>query len=156
MVSMTTEVQWLDDHEQRVWRQWLRLNSTLTARLARQMLEESGLSLPDFEVLVRLSESPEHRIRVVALADGLRWERSRLSHHLTRMEKRALVQRQECPQDRRGAYVVITPAGLSALDGAAPAHVRQVRCAVFDVLSDQELGLLDQLTAKLLSGLDPA
>lgn len=147
-------VQWLDDEEQRIWRQWLRANSLLTARLAREMVEESGLSLPDFEVLVSLSETPDHRDRVVALADGLRWERSRLSHHLTRMEKRGLVARQVCPQDRRGAFVALTAAGMAALEDAAPGHVREVRSAVFDVLNEIELNQLDALTTKLLAGLE--
>lgn len=147
-------VQWLDDEEQRIWRQWLRVNSLLTARLAREMVEESGLSLPDFEVLVHLSETVDQRDRVVALADGLRWERSRLSHHLTRMEKRGLVQRQACPQDRRGAFVALTTAGMRALREAAPGHVREVRNAVFDELNDVELSQLDALTSKLLAGLE--
>lgn len=147
-------VRWLDDQEQRIWRQWLRANSLLAARLAREMVEDSGLSLPDFEVLVTLSETVDHRDRVVALADGLRWERSRLSHHLTRMEKRGLVQRQVCPQDRRGAFVALTAAGMAALEGAAPGHVREVRSAMFDVLNEEELKQLDALTSKLLVGLE--
>ena len=150
---MTSGVRWLDDEEQRVWRQWLHTNARLTAHLARQLLEESGLSMPDFEVLVTLSETPERRMRVVALADSIRWERSRLSHHLTRMEKRDLVVREECPQDRRGAFVALTPAGLTALEGAAPGHVREVRAAVFDVLSPQEIAQLDHITATLIDRL---
>ncbi|NYJ76084.1 MarR family winged helix-turn-helix transcriptional regulator [Allobranchiibius huperziae] len=150
---MTSGVRWLDDEEQRVWRQWLQTNSRLQAHLARQMQEESRLSLPDFEVLVTLSETPERRMRVVALADSIKWERSRLSHHLTRMEKRDLVTREECAQDRRGAFVALTPAGLTALEGAAPGHVREVRAAMFDVLSPQEIAQLDHITATLLARL---
>ncbi|MBO1767183.1 MULTISPECIES: MarR family transcriptional regulator [unclassified Allobranchiibius] len=150
---MTSGVRWLDDEEQRVWRQWLQTNSRLQAHLARQMQEESRLSLPDFEVLVTLSETPERRMRVVALADSIKWERSRLSHHLTRMEKRDLVTREECAQDRRGAFVALTPSGLTALEGAAPGHVREVRAAMFDVLSPQEIAQLDHITATLLARL---
>lgn len=150
---MTTPVQWLDEHEQRVWRQWIRVHSQLNARLARQLSEDSGMSLPDFEVLVTLSEARDHRMRVVALAEGIQWERSRLSHHLTRMEKRGLIERQECPQDRRGAFVAITAGGMAALEGAAPGHVSEVRASVFDVLSADELGQLDHLTGKLLDKL---
>lgn len=153
---MKREVQWLDDAEQRVWRQWLSAHSRLTAQLARQLAEDTGLSMPDFAVLVTLSETADHRMRVVALAEGVQWERSRLSHHLTRMEKRHLVQRQECEQDRRGAYVALTPAGLAAVQDAAPGHVREVRTAVFDVLTPDEIAQLDHLTAKLLAGLGPS
>lgn len=150
---MTTEVRWLSEQEQRIWRQWLHVNSRLTARLAREMIDESGLSLQDFEVLVTLSEAPDHRVRVVALADGMQWERSRLSHHLTRMEKRGLVERQQCPQDGRGAYVVLLPAGLADLEEAAPGHVRHVRGYLFDVLDPAELAQLDHVTAKVLAAL---
>lgn len=92
-------------------------------------------------------------MRVVALADSIKWERSRLSHHLTRMEKRDLVTREECAQDRRGAFVALTPSGLTALEGAAPGHVREVRAAMFDVLSPQEIAQLDHITATLLARL---
>ncbi len=153
MRGMGTPVQWLDDDEQRVWRQWLRVHARLNARLTRQLMDDCRLSLPDFEVLVTLSERAGHRMRVVALAEGIKWERSRLSHHLTRMEKRGLIERQECPQDRRGAFVAITSDGMTALEGAAPGHVAEVRASVFDVLTADELSQLDHVTAKLLAKL---
>ena len=76
---------WLDDHQQRVWRLWLEVSTTLPAVLNRQLSRDSQLSVQDFEVLVRLSETDGGEMRVVALAEHMGWERSRLSHHLTRM-----------------------------------------------------------------------
>ena len=82
---------WLDDREQRVWRSWLQASDRLEAHLARRMQADGDLSMSDFAVLVPLSEAPDQRLRAFALGRALQWEKSRLSHHLTRMERRGLV-----------------------------------------------------------------
>lgn len=148
-----TDVPWLDEHQQRVWRSWIQVNARLTAALHRQMQADAGLSLPDFEVLVLLTDDPSERIRVSDLARALQWERSRLSHHLTRMEKRGLVTRAECAEDGRGAVVLLTAAGREAIEQAAPAHVRTVRTLFVDQLDESDLADLDRVTGKLLAGL---
>lgn len=145
---------WLDDRQQRIWRQWLAANSRLTAALGRQLSQDSGTSLSDFEVLVHLSESDEGRVRIVQLADTLQWERSRVSHHLTRMEKRGLIARQECSEDARGAYAVLTPEGRALIEQIAPGHARTVRHLFFDELGDDDLASLDRVTSALLARLD--
>ncbi len=119
------------------------------------MLADSDLSLQDFDVLVRLSEAPDGRLRISDLAGALLWERSRLSHHSKRMERRGLVKRTECPDDGRGAFLVLTPTGRATLERAAPAHARTVRRLVFDALSDDELAAMARFTDVLLSRLDP-
>src|SRR4051812_30944841 len=106
---MSSDVRWLSPEEERLWRRWLLLNARLNATLQREMQDDSGLSSADFEVLVNLTDNPEGRVRVTDLASRMLWERSRLSHHVTRMEGRALVQKVECKEDGRGAWVVITP-----------------------------------------------
>lgn len=151
-----TDVPWLDKHQQRVWRSWLQVNIRLNAALHRQMQADAGLSLPDFEVLVLLTDDPAERIRVSDMARALQWERSRLSHHLTRMEKRGLVERAECPEDGRGAVVLLTPAGREAIEQAAPAHVRTVRALFVDRLDARDLSDLDRIVAKLLTETDVA
>ena len=110
------------------------MGSRLPAALNRQLQRDSDLSLQDFDVLVQLTDVDEGRVRVSALAAALGWERSRLSHHVTRMERRGLVAREECDDDGRGAFVVLTPAGRAAIERAAPGHVRTVRSLVFDAL----------------------
>jgi len=105
-------------------------------------------------VLVQLSEHADARLRVVGLAEALQWERSRLSHHVTRMAGRGLVEREECADDGRGAFVVLTDAGRAAIERAAPGHVRTVRRLVFDALSEQEVDALAGITAKVLAALD--
>ncbi len=151
---MDTDDPWLTDGQQRVWRRWLRVNAELPAVLHRQLQADSELSLPDFDVLVQLTDTPDGRVRVLDLARALHWERTRLSHHIKRMASRGLVRREECPDDGRGAYVVLTPAGRAAIEQAAPAHVRTVRALVFDALTDEELASLAAVVDKVLARLE--
>ena len=145
---------WLSDKQQRVWRHWLTVNALLPAVLHRELQAEAGLSLPDFDVLVQLTESPEGRVRVTDLARSLSWEKSRASHHLTRMERRGLVRREECRDDGRGAFVVLTSDGRTAIEQAAPGHVRTVRSLVFDGLTEEEVDVLESALDKVLARLD--
>ena len=151
---MTSEVRWLTVEEERVWRRWLTLNARLSATLQRELQDDAGLSMPDFEVLVHLTDSPEGRVRVTDLARLMQWERSRVSHHVTRMERRRLVQRVECAEDGRGAFVVITPPGRSAIEQAAPGHVNMVRRLIFDALSPEEVDAFATIIEKMLGQLD--
>jgi DNA-binding MarR family transcriptional regulator len=130
---------WLSDDQQAFWRSWLALTAQLPAALHRQLSDEGGLSLLDFDVLVQLSEAPDGRLRVTELARALTWERSRASHHLTRMQGRGLVTREECADDGRGAFVVITPEGRAAIERAAPQHARTVKDLVFADLGEEDL-----------------
>lgn len=150
---MTDQAPWLDDTQQAVWRQWLAVQAGLPAALHRQLTDDAGLSLQDFDVLVALTDVADGRLRVSELASALSWERSRLSHHVKRMEKRGLVEREECVDDGRGAYVVLTAAGRDAITAAAPDHVRTVRRLVFDALDADDLRALDRITAKVLDRL---
>src|SRR4051812_31345737 len=123
-VGMT---RWLDGDEQRVWRGYLRMQNRIAAQLNRELQADSDLSLADFDVLVQLTDVPAGRVRVVELARTLRWEQSRLSHQVARMQRRGLVVREDCADDRRGAFVVLTPAGRRAIEAAAPRDVETVR-----------------------------
>jgi DNA-binding MarR family transcriptional regulator len=151
---MSSDVRWLTAEEERVWRRWVTLNARLSATLQRELQDDAGLSMPDFEVLVHLTDTPAGRVRVTDLARLLQWERSRVSHHVTRMESRRLVQRVECAEDGRGAFVVITPQGRAAIEQAAPGHVNTVRRLVFDALSPEEVDALATIVDKVLAQLD--
>lgn len=150
---MTSQSPWLSTQQLRIWRNWVMMNARLPTVLHRQLQADSELSLQDFEVLVLLTDAEDDRARVSDVARGLQWERSRLSHHVKRMEARGLVLRQECPEDGRGAFVVLTEAGRKAIERAAPGHARIVREIIFDSLTDEELDSLDALTTKVLSRL---
>jgi DNA-binding MarR family transcriptional regulator len=145
---------WLSDPEQRAWRGLLQMTTRLEAELNRELQEASGLSLADYDVLVPLSEQPQGRLRVFELASALGWERSRLSHHLARMQRRGLLVREDCPTDRRGAFVVLTDQGRTAIEQAAPAHVETVRRLVFEGLTDEQVRSLQTLTESVLGRLD--
>ena len=144
---------WLSDDEQAAWRGLLEMTSRLNARLNRQLQECHGLSLADYDVLVPLSETAGGRLRVFEIADALAWEQSRLSHHLARMQRRGLVEREECADDRRGAFVVLTGAGRAAITAAAPGHAALVRELVFDGLSAGQVGTLAAISGEVLARL---
>ncbi|MEV1206472.1 MarR family winged helix-turn-helix transcriptional regulator [Microbispora rosea] len=144
---------WLDADEQRAWRAYLRMQGRLTARLNRQLQADSGLSLADYDVLVHLTDREEGRLRPYELQRDLQWEQSRLSHQLTRMQRRGLVRREECVDDGRGAYVVITEEGRRAITAAAPGHVETVRRLFFDGLTREQVTALERLTADVLDRL---
>jgi DNA-binding MarR family transcriptional regulator len=147
---------WLTADEQRAWRAYLRVGTMLAARLNRQLQADCGLSLPEYEVLVQLSEAPGQRLRPFQICDALNWEQSRLSHQLTRMERRLLVTRRECAVDGRGAFVELTAAGAAAIGEAAPRHVATVRRLFFDRLSETQRAAFEESCAAILAGLTEA
>ena len=144
---------WLSDDEQRAWRAYLRMSSLLPAALNRQLQRDSGLTLPEYEVLVQLSEADQQRMRPFQVCEALNWEQSRLSHQLTRMERRGLVRRQECAADGRGALVELTADGAAAIAAAAPQHVTTVRRLVFDRLSGAQRTAFEEACQAIVSAL---
>jgi DNA-binding MarR family transcriptional regulator len=144
---------WLSEDEQRAWRTYLRMGSLLPAALNRQLQHDCGLTLPEYEVLVQLSEAPGYRLRPFQICDALNWEQSRLSHQLTRMQHRGLVTRQECEADGRGAFVVLTAAGADAIEAAAPQHVATVRRLIFDRLDPAQRTAFEQACATIIDAL---
>jgi DNA-binding MarR family transcriptional regulator len=145
---------WLSPAEQHAWRSFIRLQQKLIARMARDLQAHSKLSGADYEILVALTDTPHGRLRFQELAKTVEWEQSRLSHQITRMTKRGLVAREECPEDGRGAFVVLTPAGRKVIEAAAPKHVATVRRLVIDALSPDELATLGQISNRILDQLD--
>lgn len=143
---------WLDEDQQRVWRNYLAMVTRLQAAMNRQLQTECGLSLADYEVLVALSD--QGPLRIFELADELGWEQSRLSHQLARMRSRGLLDREGSDQDRRGAVIDITASGRRALSAAAPGHVELVQSVVFDGMSPAQLRAFDDLTATALARLE--
>lgn len=147
-------VPWLTAEEQRVWRAYVRTGARLTAQLNRQLQADSGLSLPEYEVLVQLSEAPAGTLRPFQLGLALDWEQSRLSHLLSRMTRRGFVTKQDCPGDRRGAVLVLTTAGRAAIESAAPGHVAVVRRLVFDQMDSEQAAVFGRVFEAILAGLE--
>jgi DNA-binding MarR family transcriptional regulator len=150
-----TETRWLDEREAAAWRRMRQLGAPLNAALNRQLTRDSGLSMADYEVLVVLSEAPDLRLRARELGRATGWEKSRLSHHITRMERRGLVSREGCATDGRGAWVVMTAVGKDAIQTAAPGHVEAVRRFVIDALTPEQLEQLAAIGAAVQARLEP-
>lgn len=144
---------WLNAREQKLWRGYLAMTGRLQAAMNRQLQQECGLSLADYDVLVALEESPGCRMN--DLGQHLGWEQSRVSHQLRRMRDRGLVDRHNADDDRRGAIVELTPRGRTALATAAPAHAELVRTVVFEGVTAHQLRAVDQWVTGVLARLGP-
>lgn len=147
---------WLSDDEQASWRAWIAASLLLPDRLSRDLQEQAGISLPDYEILVYLSEAPDRRLRMSELASRTLSSRSRLSHQVDRLSDAGLVDRQPCSDDRRGSFAVLTPQGWDFLVSAAPVHVESVREHLVDVLTPAEFDEFGRLCAKVADHLRPA
>ena len=137
-----------------VWRDFVETGDHLRALLASRLQSDSDLSTGDYAVLLALSEASGTRIRSSELADLVNWERSRLSHHLGRMESRGLIRREKCLTDNRGAEVVLTESGASQFRRASAPHLRAVQQLFVDALDDDLLDKVDEVTRALRAHLD--
>ncbi len=133
-----------------------RAAEALRGLLAARLQSDSGLSPGDYAVLLALSEATEGRIRSSELATRIGWERSRLSHHLARMERRQLIRREECATDSRGAEVVLEPAGAEAFHGATVPHLRAIRELFVDALTPEQLAAAGEIATALRKHLSQA
>jgi DNA-binding MarR family transcriptional regulator len=143
-MDLMSTTRWLDETEQAAWRACLEVMRLLPNRLEDGLQERHGLTFTDYQVLVEVSESDEHRLRMTELAHRTQLSKSRLSHQIGRLERTGLVVRTQCPEDRRGQWVELTEDGWSVLRAAAPQHVEDVRELFFDPL--------DGLQAEVLAG----
>jgi DNA-binding MarR family transcriptional regulator len=128
----------------------------LAAEINRDLDRDSGLSEPDYDVLSNLSASEGRRRRISELGKRMLWSKSRLSHHITRMERRGLVRREDVASDGRGAFVVLTEDGMRAIEAAAPSHVESVRRHFIDLLTKDEIRALGDIASKVLDHLGAA
>ena len=144
-----TEARWLDETEQHAWRSLMAMQDGLTEFIDRQLRTRCGLSHTDYQVLAHLSEARDGRLRPFELCRLLRWEKSRLSQHLGRMEGRGLVTRERCHTDQRGAVIIITARGRDLIETAAPQHLADVRAAFIDQLTPAELHTLAAVADKV-------
>jgi DNA-binding MarR family transcriptional regulator len=148
------DARWLSAAEERAWRALQLMQMRLEGALARQLASDSGLSYPDYLVLVALTDRPDGTMRLFELAGVLGWEKSRLSHHVARMEARGLVEKERCDTDRRGAFVVVTERGRSEIEAAAPGHVAAVRRLFVDRLTPAQLEAVGDAAEAVLTGFD--
>jgi len=128
----------------RGWRALVENYSHLLAALESD-LAPHGLSLGDYEVLVRLSETPDHALRMCDLAELLGLSPSGLTRRLDGLVRSGFVQRSPSGSDRRVMNATITEAGFAALERAAPAHVASVRHHLVDRLSQEQMETLGDI-----------
>jgi DNA-binding MarR family transcriptional regulator len=137
-----TEPRWLDPVQQRDWRAYADGSVRLTEFLDRDLKSKHGLTIAEYEVLVRLSEAPERRLRMAELAEFASQSRSRLSHTVSRLESKGFVARNTCGADKRGVHAELTDEGLAFLSQAAVDHVAAVRQFFVDVVDPADLAAI--------------
>ena len=151
-----TRVRQTPDAEQlHVWRDYIESAEILRSRIDRRLAKESALSLGDYRVLLALSETPSHSLRSSELADIVDWERSRLSHHLGRMEKRGLVTRARGADGTRGVRITITQSGLEACRTASAHHLHAVKELFVDALTPEQTRHASEIASALREHLRP-
>lgn len=150
------KTRWLDEEEQRTWRAWLEATRLLGDALGRDLQCDAGLPHAYYEILVRLSETPERRMRMSELAERSMSSRSRLSHAVARLEEAGWIRRECSPDDRRGTVAVLTDKGFGVLEAAAPGHVESVRTHLFDPLTKKQVAQLRDICEAIVAGLSAA
>ncbi|BBH63354.1 MarR family transcriptional regulator [Actinoplanes sp. OR16] len=152
-VSSQVEPRWLTDPEMRSWLNLAQVLILMPTALDRQLREDTGIPHAYYQILANLSASPGQSMRMTDLARMVGTTTSRLSHAVASLEQRGWVQREACPNDKRGQVACLTELGMDTLRSAAPGHVAEVRRLVFDHLSAEEVAQLEAITAKLLPAL---
>jgi DNA-binding MarR family transcriptional regulator len=138
-----------------IWRALIDTTAELRRILGARLAQESGLSPADYQVLLALSEAAGKRLRSSELAATIDWERSRLSHHLARMERRGLIRRDDCATDSRGAEVVLTDDGARIFRAATAPHMRAIKEHFADALTPQQFDALADVLQTLQDHLHP-
>jgi DNA-binding MarR family transcriptional regulator len=143
------EPRWLNEKEQQAWRAFIAAQRVVNTRIEQQLQRDAGMPHTYFEILVRLTDAPDGRLRMSELAVATLGSRSRLSHAVNRLEKVGWVRREGIESDRRGQLAIITEAGRQKLQETAPGHVEAVRQVVFDALTEEQVDQLREICAAL-------
>ena len=154
MTAVKTGVE-MNPEEKELWRSFYVMRRQLELTLERRLQADAGISSPDYEILIALTSEPSKRLRAGQIGDLIGWEKSRVSHQISRMEQRELVKREECGDDARGVWVVLTEEGESAVHGAAPDRAEAVRQYFFDLLDEDEKRVLTSISRKVLDTINP-
>ena len=146
---------WLTDEERVAWVRLAAVVELLPGVLDTQLRRDADLSHFEYFVLAMLSEAPDRTLRMTGLASATNATLPRLSHVVSRLEKRGFIERVACAEDRRATNARLTDAGLEKVVGTAPGHVTTVRENVIDPLSDSDIADLDRIMGRMLGTIDP-
>jgi len=149
------KTRWLSDEQQQAWRRLAAVSMLLPAALESQLQRDADLTQFGYWVMAMLSESPDRAVRMSELAARSNGSQSRLSHLIARLEERGWVRRERADADGRGYLAVLTDAGYDKVVETAPGHVEEVQSLVFDALTPQQVGQLDEICAAILPRLTP-
>ena len=138
------------------WRSFTTMRRSLDRALERNLQATGDISAPDYEILIALFEAPDKTMRARDLAVRVGWERSRVSHQVTRMTKRGLLERTECDSDGRGTWIGLTPSGRRAVLRSMRDHAAAIREYFFDVVSPDEIDALRALSERVIATIEPA
>jgi DNA-binding MarR family transcriptional regulator len=137
------------------WRAFVTMRNSLDRELEKGLHESGDISAPDYQVLIALFEAPDKIMRSRELSERIGWERSRVSHQVTRMEKRGLVERTECDTDARGTWIGLTADGRRAVLSTMRGHSANIRRLFFDVLTPEEIATLRTVSERVIATIDP-
>ncbi|MFI7064903.1 MarR family winged helix-turn-helix transcriptional regulator [Kribbella sp. NPDC002412] len=143
------EPRWLNEKEQHAWRAFIAAQRVVNTRIEQQLQRDAGIPHTYYEILVRLSEAPDGRLRMSELAVATQGSRSRLSHAVNRLEQAGWVRREGIESDRRGQVAIMTDLGRQKLVETAPGHVEEVRKSIFDALDEEQVEHLYDICATL-------
>jgi DNA-binding MarR family transcriptional regulator len=148
------DTRWLSGPQQRDWRAFVDGSVRLLDALDQSLKATHGLSMAEYEILVRLSEAPERRLRMAQLAAEASQSRSRLSHTCARLESKGLVRRETCPSDKRGVFAHLTDKGFDTLERASHDHVTTVRDLFIDVVEPDDLEAIGRAFTGIIKKVD--
>jgi DNA-binding MarR family transcriptional regulator len=143
------EVRWFNEQELSCWMAFLDMQKLLMETLDRELRDQAGVCLDDYDVLAQLSAAPEKRLRMSELAEAVIMPKSRLTYRIDRLVKRGCVARIDCKDDRRGLFAELTPAGELVLERAAPFHVTSVRNNFCDPVGEKSAAEMCRLASNI-------
>src|SRR5580765_6857510 len=151
-----TDDRWLSADQLSAWKKLIAVVELLPGALETQLRSDSDLSHFEYFVMAMLSEAPERTLRMTALASRTNSTLARLSHVVSRLEKRGFVRREPCPGDRRATNAVLTSSGWAKVVATAPGHAATVLQNVIDPLTVTDVADLDRIMGRILGVLDPS
>lgn len=132
-----------------VWREYFRAGRELNAALDRRLQDDVGISHPEFLVLIALWRSPDKQLRTGELAHDLNWEKSRVSHQVSRMVNRGFLERRECADDARGVWVALTDSGARVLNASGRDHGAAISEWFLEVMDEHELEVIERVSQRI-------
>ena len=148
--SMLTGKEW------DAWRSFFTMRRQLDHALSARLQRESAVSIAEYEVLLALHDDPEPNVRIKDISARTGWEKSRVSHQVTRLARRGLVTRADGGTDGRGSWITLTGTGRRAIDDAIETHTQAIRQYFFDALGDRDAELIRSLSERVLTAIQVA